>query len=69
MISQIDISDILSSVHVPTLVIHCTEDTLIGVEHARFLAEHIPGARLLSCRETIISFLSMNRSLTQSRSF
>ena len=47
MISQIDISDILSSVHVPTLVIHCTGDTLINVEHGRFLAEHIPGARLL----------------------
>ena len=47
MVSQIDISDILSSVHVPTLVIHCTGDTLISVEHGRFLAEHIPGARLL----------------------
>jgi class 3 adenylate cyclase len=47
MIDQIDISDILSSVHVPTLVIHCTSDTLIGVEHGRFLAQHIPGARLL----------------------
>jgi len=47
MISQIDISDILSSVHVPTLVIHCTGDTLISVEHGRFLAAHIPGARLL----------------------
>ena len=47
MVSQIDISDILSSVHVPTLVIHCTGDTLINVEHGRFLAEHIPGARLL----------------------
>jgi pimeloyl-ACP methyl ester carboxylesterase len=47
MISQIDISDILSSVHVPTLVIHCTGDTLINVEHGRFLAEHIVGARLL----------------------
>jgi pimeloyl-ACP methyl ester carboxylesterase/class 3 adenylate cyclase len=47
MISQMDISDILPSVHVPTLVIHCTGDTLINVEHGRFLAEHIPGARLL----------------------
>jgi len=47
MISQIDISDILSSVHVPTLVIHCTGDTLINVEHGRFLTEHIPEARLL----------------------
>ena len=47
MIDKIDISDILSSVHVPTLVIHCTGDTLINVEHGRFLAEHIPGARLV----------------------
>jgi class 3 adenylate cyclase/pimeloyl-ACP methyl ester carboxylesterase len=47
MISQIDISDILTSVQVPTLVIHCTRDTLINVEYGRFLAEHIPGARLL----------------------
>ena len=47
MIDKIDISDILSSVHVPTLVIHCTGDTLIKVEHGRFLAEHIPGARLV----------------------
>jgi len=47
MVSQMDISDILPSVHVPTLVIHCTGDTLINVEHGRFLAEHIPGARLL----------------------
>ena len=47
MIDKIDISDILSSIHVPTLVIHCTGDTLINVEHGRILAEHIPGARLL----------------------
>ena len=47
MLSQIDISDILSSIHVPTLVIHCTGDTLVNVECGRFLAEQIPGARLL----------------------
>jgi class 3 adenylate cyclase len=47
MIEQIDISDILSSVRVPTLVVHCTGDTLINVEYGRFLAERIPGARLV----------------------
>ena len=47
MLGQIDISDILPSVHVPTLVIHCAGDTLINVECGRFLAERIPGARLL----------------------
>jgi pimeloyl-ACP methyl ester carboxylesterase len=47
MLSQIDVSDILSTIHVPALVIHCTEDTLVNVECGRFLAEQIPGARLL----------------------
>ena len=47
MSSQIDITEILSSVHVPTLIVHCTEDTLIDVECGRFLARHIPGARLI----------------------
>ena len=47
MNSEIDISDILSSVHVPTLVIHITGDKTVNVEGGRFLAEHIPGARLL----------------------
>jgi transposase len=47
LLSEIDISEILPSIHVPTLVIHCTEDTLINVGCGRFLAEHIPGARLV----------------------
>ena len=47
MLTRIDVSDILSSVRVPTLVIHCTGDSLVNVENGRFLAEHIPGARLL----------------------
>lgn len=47
MNSQIDVSDILPSVHAPTLVIHCTDDKTVSVEGGRFLAKHIPGARLL----------------------
>jgi len=47
MNSQIDIGDILTSVHVPTLVIHITGDRTVNVEGGRFLAEHIPRARLL----------------------
>jgi class 3 adenylate cyclase len=45
MNSQIDISDIVSSIRVPTLVIHRTGDVTINVEGGRFLAAHIPGAR------------------------
>jgi pimeloyl-ACP methyl ester carboxylesterase/class 3 adenylate cyclase len=45
MNSQIDISGILATIRVPTLVIHRTDDVTIDVEGGRYLAEHIPGAR------------------------
>ena len=47
MNSQIDISGIVSTIRVPTLVIHRTEDVTINVEGGRYLAEHIPGARYI----------------------
>lgn len=47
MAAETDVSDVLSSVRVPTLVIHCKDDTLITAECGRFLAAHIPGARLV----------------------
>jgi pimeloyl-ACP methyl ester carboxylesterase len=47
MNSQIDISDILPTIRVPTLVIHRTQDVTINVEGGRYLAKHIPGARYL----------------------
>jgi pimeloyl-ACP methyl ester carboxylesterase len=43
---QIDISDIVSTIRVPTLVIHRTDDRVVNVA-GRFLAEHIPGARYI----------------------
>jgi pimeloyl-ACP methyl ester carboxylesterase/class 3 adenylate cyclase len=42
---QIDVSGIVSSIRVPTLVIHRTGDVTINVEGGRFLAANIPGAR------------------------
>ena len=47
MNSQIDISDIVPTIRVPTLVIHRTQDVTINVEGGRYLAKHIPGARYL----------------------
>jgi len=44
---EIDVRHILPAVHVPSLVIHRTGDRNIRVEQARYLAEHIPGARLV----------------------
>jgi class 3 adenylate cyclase len=47
MCAETDVSDIVSSIRVPTLVIHCKDDTLIPLEAGRFLAQSIPGARLV----------------------
>ena len=44
---EIDISGILHSIKVPTLVVHRTDDTLVSVEGGRELAAGIPGARLV----------------------
>jgi pimeloyl-ACP methyl ester carboxylesterase len=43
----IDISDIISTIRVPTLVINRTEDRVVSVEGGRFLAKQIPGSRYL----------------------
>ena len=44
---EIDISGILHSIQVPTLVLHLTDDALISVEGGRELAAGIPHARLV----------------------
>jgi len=45
MNSQIDITDILPSVKVPTLIIHRRDDVTVNVEGGRLLAERIPNAK------------------------
>ena len=45
--SQIDITDVLPTIHVPTLVIHRTDDVAVNVEGGRLMAARIPGARLV----------------------
>jgi class 3 adenylate cyclase len=47
MNSEIDVRPILASCHVPTLVLHRTGDQAIPVESGRYLAAHIPGAKLV----------------------
>ena len=41
---RIDIRDELPKVALPTLILHRAGDTWIDVGHARYMAEHIPGA-------------------------
>jgi class 3 adenylate cyclase len=44
---QTDISGILDSLRVPTLVIHRTDDQVVSIEAAREMASRIPNARLV----------------------
>jgi pimeloyl-ACP methyl ester carboxylesterase len=46
MAKDTDVRDVLASIRVPTLVLHRTGD-LTPVEGSRYLAEHIPGAKLV----------------------
>ena len=47
MIQGIDVRPILPTITVPTMVVHCTGDPAVSVEHGRHLARHIPGARYI----------------------
>ena len=44
---EIDVRNVLSATHVPTLILHRTADPVIEVGHARYLARHIVGAKLI----------------------
>jgi pimeloyl-ACP methyl ester carboxylesterase len=43
----IDIRDVLSAIHVPTLVAHRRGDRVVDIRAGRYLADRIPGARFL----------------------
>jgi len=42
-----DLRGVLATIRVPTLVLHRVGNRFIGVEHGRYLAAHIPDARLV----------------------
>jgi class 3 adenylate cyclase len=45
MNGQVDVRAVLPAIQAPTLVLHRADDKAIDIRHARYLAEHIPGAR------------------------
>ena len=47
MNKDIDVRHVLPAIRVPTLVLHGSEDTVVPVEVASYMAERIPGARLV----------------------
>ena len=44
---DIDVRHILPVTHVPTLVLHRTQERVIDVRHARYMAQQISGAKLI----------------------
>jgi class 3 adenylate cyclase len=44
---DIDVRNVLPAIRVPTLVLHATDDTIVPIDVARYVAETIPGARLV----------------------
>jgi pimeloyl-ACP methyl ester carboxylesterase len=44
---DVDISDVLPLIRVPTLVMQRKDLAVVDIRNARYLAEHIPGARLV----------------------
>ena len=47
MFIDIDVRDVVPSVHTPALILHRTRDRLVNVRHGRWLAEHLPNARMV----------------------
>ena len=47
MNAQIDIRHVLPSIRVPTLILHSVNDRSLPIEGSRYIAERIPGAKLI----------------------
>lgn len=47
MMETLDVRDALPQIQAPTLILHRIENPMLPIEHARYLAEHIAGARLV----------------------
>ena len=47
MFLDIDVRDIVPSVHVPALILHRRHDRLVNIGNGRWLAEHLPNAKLI----------------------
>jgi class 3 adenylate cyclase len=47
LIGEYDVRSVLPSIRVPTLVMHRRDDSLIDPRHSQYIAERIPGAKLV----------------------
>ncbi|TMM18489.1 MAG: adenylate/guanylate cyclase domain-containing protein [Actinobacteria bacterium] len=47
MFLDLDVREVVPSVHAPALILHRSRDRLVNVHHGRWLAEHMPNARMV----------------------
>jgi len=47
---EIDVRDVLPSTRVPTMILHRVGDRVLDIEHARYMAQRIPGAKLVELK-------------------
>jgi class 3 adenylate cyclase len=71
MFFDIDVRDVVPSVHVPTLVLHRQRDRLVNVRNGRWLAEHLPNARLVELPgdDHIMWYEDVDRTLGEVQEF
>jgi class 3 adenylate cyclase len=55
---EIDVRHVLPAIRVPTLVVHRTGELVINIAQARYLAQHIPGAKLVELAGVDHSYLA-----------
>lgn len=48
LLAQLDVREVLPTIRTPTLIVHHAENPVFPLDHGRYLAEHIPGAKLVA---------------------
>jgi pimeloyl-ACP methyl ester carboxylesterase len=68
---EIDVRHILPATRVPTLILHRTAERVIDVGQARYMAQHIPGAKLVELpgEDQYLGLVIKLRFLMRSNSF
>jgi class 3 adenylate cyclase len=62
LLKNIDVRESLPLVQAPTLVLHSRDNPFFGVEHGRYLADHIAGAKLVVLPGSLVDLDSTESS-------
>ncbi len=64
MVHTLDVRNVLSSIRCPTLVLHRRDRGWVGIEHGRYIAEKIPGARFVELPGSDVTLATEHPELT-----